>query len=57
MKGFYFESESSTFSLLFLFMDFISVSGVAKIGGWLKAADTDVELTTMNNSTGKDRHC
>ena len=38
-------------------MDFISVSGVAKIGGWLKAADRDVELTTMNNSTGKDRHC
>ena len=32
----YSESESSTFSLLYLFVDFIPVSGVAKVGDWLR---------------------
>ena len=32
IKRFYSESESSTFSLLYLFVDFISVSGVTKVG-------------------------
>jgi len=36
-------------------VDFITVSGVAQAAG--EAAERDVELTTTNNSTAKDRHC
>ena len=48
---FYYESESSTFSLLYIFVDFISDSIWSGQGRWLiKAVDRDVELTTLNNS-------